>query len=326
MKNIFITLIKVAITALFFFYIYNKTDIRQFVAIMRNARLNVLISGFILLWSAHFICIFRWRLLMRPLMPIPSVMNLFGIYCIGLFFNLTFPTVIGGDIVKVYYAGKPAKAYAESFASTFLDRDAGMLAMMIIACIAISFYPVHISGIPVSWIIWGVFALFILGNVAIFAPGIHRLLISLLHRAHLPKIAAKIDMISGAFQIMGQHKSVLWGALIISFINQILVNSVTWIMALGLGIHIRPYYFLILVPVITLISMIPISINGMGLRETAFLSLFGAIGVPNASCIALGLLSSIVLIVSSLPGGIVYLFFRNKADMQQMAVLETEFS
>jgi uncharacterized membrane protein YbhN (UPF0104 family) len=85
-------------------------------------------------------------------------------------------------------------------------------------------------------------------------------------------------------------------------------------------------WFLIFIPVITLISMIPISLNGMGLREYAFMSLFGAIGVDRESCIALGLLSSIVTILSSLPGGVVYIFFRNRNDMQQLAAFETEFS
>jgi glycosyltransferase 2 family protein len=326
MKTKLIPLIKLFITSLFFFYIFRKTDLNQFLSIMHNARLSFIGAGFLILWVAHFICIYRWRFLLRPLMPIPSIMNLCGIYCIGLFFNLTFPTVIGGDIVKVYYAGKPAKSYARSFAATFLDRDAGMLAMMIIACIAILIYPVEVSGVHVSLIIWSVFVLFILGNIAIFAPRLHHLLIVLLHKMHFVKIAAKIDMISNAFQIMGKHKSLLWGALAISFINQILVISVTWIMALGLGINISPFYYLIFVPVITLISMAPISLNGMGLREYSFWSLFGSIGVMKASCIALGLLSSIVLILSALPGGIVYLFFRNTADIQQMSELETEFS
>ncbi len=53
---------------------------------------------------------------------------------------------------------------------------------------------------------------------------------------------------------------------------------------------------------------------------------FGAIGIEPESCIALGLLSSIVIIVSSLPGGIVYIFFRNRNDVQQLAAFETEFS
>ena len=118
----------------------------------------------------------------------------------------------------------------------------------------------------------------------------------------------------------------LLGALLISFANQLLVITVSWIMAIGLRLHVSPLWFLVFVPVITLISMIPISLNGMGLREFAFMSLFGAIGVAPESCVALGLISSIVILLSSIPGGIVYVFLRNRNDFQQLAAIETEFS
>jgi uncharacterized protein (TIRG00374 family) len=326
MKGKIITAVKVTVTALLFLYIFRKIDFHQFGVTLRNARLNILLFGFFVLWIGHYICIFRWRMLMRPLMPVLSLSNLFGIYCIGLFFNLTFPTVVGGDVVKMYYAGKPSKSYAQSFAATFLDRDAGMFAMMIIACVGILIHSVKVPGVPVSFIIWSAFALFVFGNVAIFTPYLHRLLTRLLHRLHLSRIAAKVDAISNAFQIMGRHRSVLLISLLISFINQLLVIAVTWIMALGLRINVSLLYYLIFVPVITLISMIPISLNGMGLREYAFMSLFGAIGMLPESCIALGLLSSIILVLSSLPGGIVYVLFKNRADMQQISAMETEFS
>ena len=326
MKAKVFAFIKIAVTALLFLYIFKNIDFRQFGDTLKNAKLGTLIFGFCVLWIGHYICIYRWRMLMRPLMPVLSLAHLFGIYCIGLFFNLTFPTVVGGDVVKMYYAGKPSKCYAQSFAATFLDRDAGMLAMMIIACVAIIIHPVGVPGLPVSMIIWGACAAFIAGNIAIFAPYFHRRLTNLLRRLHLSTVAAKVDTISNAFQIMGRQKALLFGSLLISFLNQLLVIAVTWIMALGLRMDVAPLWFLVFVPVITLISMIPISLNGMGLREYAFMSLFGAIGVDRESCIALGLLSSIVLVLSSLPGGIVYIFFRNRNDMQQLAALETEFS
>jgi uncharacterized protein (TIRG00374 family) len=326
MRGKIITAVKVTVTALLFLYIFQKIDFHQFGATLRNARLNILVFGFFVLWIGHYICIYRWRMLMRPLMPVLSLANLFGIYCIGLFFNLTFPTVVGGDVVKMYYAGKPSKSYAQSFAATFLDRDAGMFAMMIIACIGILVHPVAVPRLPVLLIIWGVFALFVLGNVALFTPFLHRRLTDMLHRLRLSRIAVKVDAISNAFQIMGQHRTVLLVSLLISFINQLLVIAVTWIMALGLRINLSPLYYLIFVPVITLISMIPVSLNGMGLREYAFMSLFGAIGMRPESCIALGLLSSIVLVLSSLPGGIIYIFFKNRADIGQLSAMETEFS
>jgi glycosyltransferase 2 family protein len=326
MKSKIFALAKVIITVLLFVYIFRKIDFYQFAFTVRNARLDILALGFLVIWLGHYMCIFRWRMLMRPLMPVPSLNNLFGIYCIGLFFNLAFPTVIGGDIVKMYYAGKPAKTYAQSFAATFLDRDAGMLAMMIIACAVIIVHRIQVPGIHISILIWSVFACFIIGNLAIFYPSCHRILTRILHRMHLIKIARKIDLISNAFQISGKHPSMLLISLLISLVNQALVIAVTWILALGLWIDVPLYYFMIFVPVITLISMIPISLNGMGLREYAFMTLFGSIGVPAGACIALGLLSSIVIVLSSLPGGIVYIFFKNKNDEQQMARFETEFS
>jgi uncharacterized membrane protein YbhN (UPF0104 family) len=97
-------------------------------------------------------------------------------------------------------------------------------------------------------------------------------------------------------------------------------------MALGLRLNVSFSHCVIFVPVITLISMIPVSLNGMGLREYAFKSLFGGIGLLPASCLALGLLSSILIILTSLPGGIIYIFFRNRNDAQELAAMETEFS
>jgi len=259
-------------------------------------------------------------------MPILSLSQLLGIYCIGLFFNLTFPTVVGGDLVKMYYAGKPTKRYAESFASTFLDRDAGMLAMMIIAAIAMIFHPVSISSVPVPLIVWSACILFVLGNVVIFTPWLHRRLTDILHKHGMSRVASKIDAISMAFQVMGKHRLVLYVSLLISLVNQLLVITLTYIIARGLRLDIPFRYFLVFVPVITLISMIPISLNGMGLREYSFLALFSAIGVDRESCIALGLLSSLFLILSSIPGGIIYVFFRNRVDMEQIAAIEADLS
>ncbi|MBP1624311.1 MAG: rane protein of unknown function [Acidobacteria bacterium] len=325
MKGKIITLAKLTVTVALFLYIFQKIDFHQFGSILRNARPGILAVAFAVLWIGHYICIYRWRMLMRPLMPVLTVTRLFGIYCIGLFFNLTFPTVVGGDVVKIYYAGKPSKSFAQSFAATFLDRDAGMMAMMIIACAALLVYPVIVPSVPVGFVIWSAFAAFVAVNIGIFSPYLHRLLTGLLKRLHFSRVATKVDMISNSFQIMARHKAILLGSLVISLFNQLLVIAVTWIMAAGLRLEVPASYFLIFVPVITLISMIPVSLNGMGLREYAFLSLFGAIGIAPASCLALGLLSSIVLVLSSLPGGIVYIFLRNRTDMQQMAAIETEF-
>jgi len=145
-------------------------------------------------------------------------------------------------------------------------------------------------------------------------------------RLGLTRAARRIDTLSRAFQVMRSERAVLAGALGISLVNQFIVILVSWIMALGLRLDVSLLYFLVFIPVITLISMIPISLNGMGLREYAFVSLFTAIGVSREGAIALGLLSSAVLVVSAVPGGVVYVLFKQRTDVSEMAVLEVDAS
>ena len=326
MKNVLIALLKTAVTALLFYFLFRKVNFSEFAATLKDARYDILIFSFCILWAGHYMCVFRWRMLMRPLMPVPSMTTLFGIYCIGLFFNLTFPTVVGGDVVKMYYAGKPSRRFAQSFAATFLDRDTGMLAMMIIAVTATMIHPVTLAGVPVPFIIWSAFLVFIVANVVIFAPRLHRVFVGLLHRLGLNGLAARLDAISGVFQTIARHRGVLAWALVISLFNQLFVIGVTWLTAIALRIRVPFLYFLVFVPVVTLISMIPISLNGMGLREYAYVALFSAIGVDRTSSVALGLVSSAILLLSAIPGGVIYIFFRNRADLEQMARLETDLA
>jgi glycosyltransferase 2 family protein len=325
MKSVVASLLKAGVTGVLFYLLFRKLKFEEFASTLRNARWEVLLLGILVLWTAHFICTLRWRTLMQPVMPALPVPQLFAIYCIGLFFNLAFPTVIGGDVVKMYYAGKPSRRFVESFATTFLDRDAGMFAMMLIASAATLSQSIAIPGFPVRLIIWGAFAAFLCVNLAIFMPPLHRLFTGILLRLKLARLARKADAVSNVFQLMGRNPLVLVGALLISLLNQLLVITVTWIMSTGLRIGVPFRYFLIFVPVITLIAMVPVSLNGMGLREYAFVSLFGAIGVEHEACLALGLIASAVVILSAIPGGIVYLLFRTKADIHQMAVVESDF-
>jgi glycosyltransferase 2 family protein len=325
MKGKLSAVIKTAISALLFYLLFRKMDFQQFGETLRHARIGLLLSSMGVLWVGHGICIYRWRKLMQPLMPVFSLFRLFEIYCIGLFFNLAFPTAVGGDVVKMYYAGKPSRQYAQSFAATFLDRDTGMLAMMLLACVGTLLLPMKIPGIPVTLIVWLSFAGFVLLNIVIFMPSLHRVLTQLLHRLNLAKMAGRVDAISNAFQVMGKNPRVLFDALLISVINQLLVFGVNWLTAIGLRLSVPFLYFLVLVPVITLITMLPISISGLGWREAASVSLFGAIGVAAAPSLALGLMGSIMVLLSAVPGGIMYIFFRNRSDLQQMAAMEKDF-
>jgi uncharacterized protein (TIRG00374 family) len=326
MKTKIFASLKPVITVLLFFVIFRNIDFAAFGSTLRNASVAILLAGFLTLWIGHFSCVVRWRMLMRPLMPVPSLRRLFFIYCMGMFFNLAFPTLVGGDAVKIYYTGRPSNSYAQSFAATFLDRDTGLGAMLAIACLSTVLHPIPVPGVPVSMIVWGVFFAFAAGNLILFLPGLHGWVSKTLRRIRLAGTAGKIDTVSEVLQTMARHKTVLAGAIAISFFNQFLYILLVWFVSEGLRLDIPFSYFLTFVPVITIITMVPVSLNGMGLREFAFMSLFGAVNVPPASCIALGLVVSFIIMLASLPGGFVYILYKNRGISDKFESLETEFS
>ena len=326
MKNLTITLCKAAVTALLLYVVLRRVDLHEFSTVLQGARFQVLLAALAVLCAGHFLCVFRWRMLMRPVLPALPLKDLWQIYFIGVFFNLAFPTAVGGDLVKMYYAGRPSGRFAQSFAATFLDRDLGMLAMMVLACVAELVRPIYLPGLPVRFVIWSIFFGLIFANIAIFTPPLQRFFTRMIHRMHLPGMAARVEALSGTFRVMAKNWTVLVNSFAVSLVNQLLAVLMSWVLSKALRLNVSFFDFLIIVPVVMLFSMIPVSLNGMGLREYAFVNLLAPVGIAREFSVALGLTLSALTFLSGIPGGVIYMFFRNRTDIKRIASLEADLS
>jgi hypothetical protein len=74
----------------------------------------------------------------------------------------------------------------------------------------------------------------------------------------------------------------------------------------ALGIELAPQVYGVVVPLVTLLTLLPVSINGVGLRESAFPLLLAPVGVAAADAVALSLLSFAVVSIASLAGAVVF--------------------
>jgi hypothetical protein len=83
-----------------------------------------------------------------------------------------------------------------------------------------------------------------------------------------------------------------------------------WLIARGLGLVVPLTYVAVVVPLVALLTMIPISVNGMGLREMGMVVLLGPAGVSSAAAVTLSLLTFASCAVISLAGGVLYFFGR----------------
>ncbi|MDP9324441.1 MAG: flippase-like domain-containing protein, partial [Acidobacteriota bacterium] len=81
-----------------------------------------------------------------------------------------------------------------------------------------------------------------------------------------------------------------------------------WCLGEALGIDLPLLTYFAVVPVILLIMQIPITVNGLGTTQVAFVTLLGASGAGAAPATALSILFLVLGVIGSLPGGVLYAF------------------
>ncbi|MFB0545316.1 MAG: YbhN family protein, partial [Anaerolineae bacterium] len=98
----------------------------------------------------------------------------------------------------------------------------------------------------------------------------------------------------------------IWKALSISFVFNIALIAMNYLIALALEVDIPIWYFLLFVPLTSIILMIPFSLGGLGIREAGYVALFAQAGVPDNVAFSMSLLIYAMTVVAGLIGGVIY--------------------
>jgi len=301
-------LLRLTVSIVILAFILTRIDFRQTLGIISHVNLWGFILAFLLNLLFHFLFVLRWQVVLSLWNVKPGVVRLSIWHFVGMFFSLFLPTSVGGDIVKAYYFSKDSSQTSISFLSVFWDKYIGFIAFIFYAALAATYALLKVSGIEIyTLLIWILAAA--IAVLAILATGLITRLIGLLGK-RLGGLRDIVLLVHDSFRmILRNYRSVLlifayvWIALILNVaINYVLVYS------MGLSIDLLP--LLILIPVITAINMLPISISGLGVREAAFILLFAQVGFTSDQSFALSILNFILLVLASLPGGLLYLLVK----------------
>jgi uncharacterized membrane protein YbhN (UPF0104 family) len=248
----------------------------------------------------------RWLLLSRALGITGGFGRFTAYYFIGMFFNLLLPTSVGGDVVRAWYLARqagPAPATGRRTAaalSVFIDRANGLAVLIGLACTAVALYP----GPLERWltaVVAGMGAAMLAGLAVLpLLPRLHRGL------GARPRLA---QVVNGAVLCLG-HRRLLLVVTALSLFVQLASVVLTWLVARGLGLELTLAYSCILTSLVSVLTLLPVSVNGMGLRETGTAVLLAPLGVGTAAAVTLGLLTFAVQVAASLAGGLCYLLGR----------------
>lgn len=315
LKNLLISLLKFAVSAGMLYLLASKIGVETIIGYLKLLNPLAFICAAGLYIFSIYISSLRWSLLINQKI---SKKRLFSIYMIGSFFNICLPGIIGGDAMKAYYLSRELKDASiipleknksnwnnhegniTAIASVFMDRYIGFLALLTIGIAAFPFGFKYIDRTPDGdffiWLIPIVSLLFVFMSFVILRF----------------RIGAGIGFflkIYGYFDLYIMKKNALIKAFMYSMVIQMIGILSVYILSRGMSFEIPLLPLLIFIPVIIVISLIPISISGIGVREFAFVLFLGSAGVPSDISAALSISWFLSIALASLWGFLEYLRF-----------------
>ncbi len=305
-KKIILTLLKAAVSITIILLLLSNNGLQSVIKEFKSIHFGWFTAGLIIMLTSCILGSLQWHLILKAFEINIKVFNTIKYYFTGLFFNNFLLGFVGGDLFRIYDIAKTGEKKTKALSTIFIDRFIGFITMMIMALLlGISMQSLN-SNNQIMMII-GVFSLLIAFVIFFFYYKPFAKKFESLGEAVLPKsLHGHLHYIYNLINQFKNQKSVFWKIFLISFIVQGLRISVHYFACLSLGERINPLYFFVFIPIVTLIMMIPFSIGGIGLRESSAYILFGYVGLSKATAISMELIAFFLLIISSLPGGLVF--------------------
>ncbi len=221
----------------------------------------------------------------------------------GYFFNNLLPTGFGGDAVKSLAFGKKFNQTSQSVSAVLLARIQGLLAMFLCFFIALPF-ALSKAEIPLAYTL--------IMTAASLACVIFILLCLFSDKLPIPQFISNrfsfIGKLQNSLSIYRKHKKQILLSSLDSLWLQLLTLFIAYAYFRAVGVDIDISILVVFTSITIVISMVPISLNGIGVREGTQVALFtGILGIPAPVVLSAGLLGYIPLLFQAAQGAIVLL-------------------
>ena len=264
--------------------LFSIVDIRSVLVSLEDIRALDLAYLLTLSVVLVLVSVIKWRLFLRHLGMQASVPHLFRLYLVGYFVNLLMPSALGGDVVRSLYVGKEVDKI-KAVSATLLERYTGFIAMVLMALIAVWWAPQVTSQIRLLTIFVGIAAC---GLTVAMVSGRFSGLAKFLRVPD--RFIGKLLRLEEGVQWGLSDKELLVKAGGLSILFHLLTIVNTAVVGYAVGWEQVPWGDLfVVVPLILLVGAAPISPQGLGIQEGAFVFFLSAVGASPAQAMAIAL-------------------------------------
>jgi uncharacterized protein (TIRG00374 family) len=287
-----------------------KIDWEQVADAFRGARWGAWAGAAGIYCLAQLLSSLRWQWLSQPLGFDRPYRHYVGDYFVGMFFNLLLPTSVGGDAVRAIRLNAGSGRAMAALVSVLFDRLSGLLVLLAMACAA----ALSCSEPLPSWMtvaIYGMAGCALIGIALL--PAMLRLVLK-----HAPRwrIVSRLGPMAYSMQnALSQFRDRLGLVMATSALSLVIqLSGIVQVALIGeaVGADVSWMIYGVAVPMVALLTLLPVSLNGMGLREAGMVVFLQPAGVPPGLAVTIAFLWFCSQSISGMAGAIVYLGGRTR--------------
>jgi uncharacterized protein (TIRG00374 family) len=300
-----LNILKIIVSVGLLTYIFSSLDLWALVTVLSGAHPIWLIAALMMMFLGVIIRALRWQILLKAIgAPVPLA-ELTAIYLIGFLFNNLLPSGLGGDAMRMVELNRHTQRGSDTVTSVVVDRFLGISALQAIALVALL---TNWGAVPAG-IAYFTIAIFLGGLVIGYLLLNRSLYFKLRQRLKLFQQITNIKFINNMFESFQRYPLPALGrAYLVSILFNLTLILMYALIGTSLEAPVTLAQYAVIVPITSLLLLIPLSIAGLGIREASFQEFYGPLGVLPEVAVAMSLLVHLIgNICTGLVGGVIYL-------------------
>ena len=300
-RNLLIGIARLLVTAGLLWALLAQVDLSRAKELLDHASLPLMAAGAATLLATSPFGALRWHIVLAAETTSPGPWTLLKIVLVGLFFNQVLPSGVGGDAVRAWRCHRLGIGVAAALRSLVLDRVSGYFVMVVLFAAGL---PVLLHILPDVRQRYGVVVLLgaaLCGLLVMF-------LIDYLPRRLLRfRLMAELAALSREGRRLFARPARSGAVLSLGAATVGLTILAFMLVARSLGVDLPLSSWVVIVPPVSLIQLVPVSLAGWGVRELGFVVVLAGFGIPAEAALAASLVVGLCMIVVGLPGGLLWL-------------------
>ncbi len=294
-------LVKIGLSILLLAVLLSRTDLSDLLTTVRTAQPGWVLVALVMYVVSQVVSAWRWMILARAVGFNEPFGTYFRSYFAGLYLNLFAPSTVAGDIGRALYIAGAKRSRALALTTVIADRALGFVVLVFIGALAVLTQPYRMprSLYLSSWIVPPAALL-----LWLFGP-------QLMVRLFSPTSRWR-KLVERDLDPYWKDSRLLIGTSLIAAVMHVLQIVAQLVLAWALALDPPAMFFFTFVPVVNILGMLPISFNGIGVREAGYIFFMSRVGIEGHSALAVGLLSSGIVLFTGILGALVFALSRSQ--------------